>query len=231
MFLPCHKDDTAMDTAIMIWNKFISHTGLFQNILSDRYPKFTSALWTNLHNLFGAKSPFSKAYHPQAEGLAKRMINTLEYMIRRLCAYGLKLKDTDGFSHDWCTLIPALEPECKTSMNYSTSNKPALLEKGWNPILTYDTLKKDLVDIHPIERSFKMMFVKVRPHANRCIQDSLEYAKERWDKGYKPPDFKVGDSVLVSTPNFNNIKHPKKLKDFFAGKYMIKEPHQPNSVK
>ncbi|MBW0559094.1 hypothetical protein O181_098809 [Austropuccinia psidii MF-1] len=22
MFLPCHKDDTAMDTAIMIWNKF-----------------------------------------------------------------------------------------------------------------------------------------------------------------------------------------------------------------
>ncbi|MBW0490006.1 hypothetical protein O181_029721 [Austropuccinia psidii MF-1] len=29
MFLPCHKDDIAMDTAIMIWNKAISHTGLF----------------------------------------------------------------------------------------------------------------------------------------------------------------------------------------------------------
>ncbi|MBW0544089.1 hypothetical protein O181_083804 [Austropuccinia psidii MF-1] len=54
MFLPCHKDDTAMDTAIMIWNKVISHTGLFQNIISDRDPKFTSALWTSLHNLFGA---------------------------------------------------------------------------------------------------------------------------------------------------------------------------------
>ncbi|MBW0530664.1 hypothetical protein O181_070379 [Austropuccinia psidii MF-1] len=44
MFLPCHKDDTAMDTAIMIWNKAISHTGFFQNIISDRDPKFTSAL-------------------------------------------------------------------------------------------------------------------------------------------------------------------------------------------
>ncbi|MBW0534689.1 hypothetical protein O181_074404 [Austropuccinia psidii MF-1] len=44
MLLPCHKDDTAMDTAIMIWNKGISHTGLFQNIISDRDPKFTSAL-------------------------------------------------------------------------------------------------------------------------------------------------------------------------------------------
>ncbi|MBW0519310.1 hypothetical protein O181_059025 [Austropuccinia psidii MF-1] len=53
MFLPCHKDDTAMDTSIMIWNKVISHTGLFQNIISDRDPKITSTLWTNLHNLFG----------------------------------------------------------------------------------------------------------------------------------------------------------------------------------
>ncbi|MBW0594021.1 hypothetical protein O181_133736 [Austropuccinia psidii MF-1] len=61
MFLPCHKDDTAMDTAIMIWNKIISHTGLFQNIISDRDPKFTSALWTNLINLFGTKLPFSTA--------------------------------------------------------------------------------------------------------------------------------------------------------------------------
>ncbi|MBW0545555.1 hypothetical protein O181_085270 [Austropuccinia psidii MF-1] len=41
MFLPCHKDDTAMDTAIIIWNKVISHTGLCQNIISDRDPKFT----------------------------------------------------------------------------------------------------------------------------------------------------------------------------------------------
>ncbi|MBW0542089.1 hypothetical protein O181_081804 [Austropuccinia psidii MF-1] len=41
MFLPCHKDDTAMDTAIMIWNKVISYTGLFQNIISYRDPKFT----------------------------------------------------------------------------------------------------------------------------------------------------------------------------------------------
>ncbi|MBW0524422.1 hypothetical protein O181_064137 [Austropuccinia psidii MF-1] len=41
MFLPCHKDYTAMDTDIMIWNKVISRIGLFQNIISDRDPKFT----------------------------------------------------------------------------------------------------------------------------------------------------------------------------------------------
>ncbi|MBW0552592.1 hypothetical protein O181_092307 [Austropuccinia psidii MF-1] len=88
-FLPSHKDDTAMNTARMIWNKAISHTGLFQNIISDRDPKFTSDLWTNLNNLFGTKLSSSTAYNPQTDGLVERMIQTLEEIIRRFCAYGL----------------------------------------------------------------------------------------------------------------------------------------------
>ncbi|MBW0558581.1 hypothetical protein O181_098296 [Austropuccinia psidii MF-1] len=87
MFLPCHKDDTAMDTVIMIWNKVISHTGMFQNFRSDRQLKLTSALWTNLHNLFGTKLSFSKASHPQTDGPAERMIPNLEDIIRIFCAY------------------------------------------------------------------------------------------------------------------------------------------------
>ncbi|MBW0564134.1 hypothetical protein O181_103849 [Austropuccinia psidii MF-1] len=191
MFLPCHKDDTAMDTAIMIWNKVISHTGLFQNIISDRDIKFTSALWTNLHNLFGTNLSFSTAYHLQADGLAERMIQTLEDMIRRFCAYGLEFKDSYGFTHDCCTLIPALEMNYKTSIHSSTGKTPAMLEKGWNPRPPYDTLKEDLVDIHPTARSFKIILDKERDHANRCMQYSFKYAKERWDKSHKPPDFKI----------------------------------------
>ncbi|MBW0566427.1 hypothetical protein O181_106142 [Austropuccinia psidii MF-1] len=55
IFLPCQKDDTAMDTALMKWNRVVSWTGIFANIISDRDPKFTSALWKNLHQLFGTK--------------------------------------------------------------------------------------------------------------------------------------------------------------------------------
>ncbi|MBW0509897.1 hypothetical protein O181_049612 [Austropuccinia psidii MF-1] len=130
MFFPCHKDDTAMDTAILILNKVISHTGLFQNIISDRDPKFTSEFWTNLHYLFGTKLSFSTAYHPQTDGLAERIIQTLEDMIRRFCVYGLEFKDSEDFTHDWCTLIPALELAYKASIHYSTCKTPAMLEKG-----------------------------------------------------------------------------------------------------
>ncbi|MBW0530089.1 hypothetical protein O181_069804 [Austropuccinia psidii MF-1] len=91
IFLPCHKDNTAMDTACLLWSRVISHTGLFKKIISDRDPKFTSALWTNLHSFFGTKLSFSTAYHPQKDGLAERMIQTLEDIMRRFCAYGLEL--------------------------------------------------------------------------------------------------------------------------------------------
>ncbi|MBW0581156.1 hypothetical protein O181_120871 [Austropuccinia psidii MF-1] len=64
IFLSCHKDDTAMDTALLLWSRAISHTGIFKNIIVDRDPKFTSALWTNLHRLFRTKLSFSTAYHP-----------------------------------------------------------------------------------------------------------------------------------------------------------------------
>ncbi|MBW0541769.1 hypothetical protein O181_081484 [Austropuccinia psidii MF-1] len=127
IFLPCHKDDTSMDTGLLIWNRVVSWSGIFTNIISDRDPKLTSALWTNPHQLFGTKFSFSTAYHPQADGQAESMIQTLEDMVRRLCAYGLEFKDCYGFTHNWCTLLPALELAYKTSIHASTNQTPAIL--------------------------------------------------------------------------------------------------------
>ncbi|MBW0575516.1 hypothetical protein O181_115231 [Austropuccinia psidii MF-1] len=230
IFLPCHNDDTAMDTALLISNRVVSWTGIFTDIISDRYPKFTSALWTNLHQLFGTKLSFSTGYHPQTDGLAERMIQTLEDMVRRICAYVLELEDRDGFTHDWCTMMPALELAYKTSIHASTNKTPALLEKGWNPKLPQDFLRTDLIEIHPTSSSFNGMLDKPRKHAVRCMEDSFAYAKDKWDKLHETPDFKVGDLVLVSTTNFNNIKGCKKLKDSFAGAFVIKALHGDNSV-
>ncbi|MBW0512428.1 hypothetical protein O181_052143 [Austropuccinia psidii MF-1] len=163
-----------MDTALLIWNRVIYHTGLFKNIISDRDPKFTSDLWTNLHEILGTKLLFSRAYHPQKDGLAERMIQTLEDMIRRFCAYFLEFKDSDGFTHDLCTLIPELELAYKTSIHASTGKTPAMLEKGWNPKLPLDNLKKDLADIHPTASIFKLFLDNVRHHAKQSMNDSFE---------------------------------------------------------
>ncbi|MBW0513796.1 hypothetical protein O181_053511 [Austropuccinia psidii MF-1] len=125
--LPCHKDDTAMDTAPLIWNIVISWTGIFTKIISNRDHKLTSALWKYLHKLFGTALLFSTTYHPQTDGLAERMIQTLEYMVKRICAYGLESKDCDGLTHDWFNLLPELEFSYKTSIHASTNQNSAIL--------------------------------------------------------------------------------------------------------
>ncbi|MBW0460582.1 hypothetical protein O181_000297 [Austropuccinia psidii MF-1] len=98
IFFPCHKDDTAMDTSLLICNRVISWTHIFTNIISDSDTKFTSALWKNLHQLFGTKLSFSIAYDPQTDGLAERIIQKLEYMVRGFYSYGFELKYFDALT-------------------------------------------------------------------------------------------------------------------------------------
>ncbi|MBW0564994.1 hypothetical protein O181_104709 [Austropuccinia psidii MF-1] len=84
--------------------------------------------------------------------------------------------------------------------------------------------------MHPTAANFKGMLDRARKHAVRCMEDSFAYAKDKWDKSHATPDFKVGDLVLVSTTNFNNIKGCKKLKDSFAGPFVIETLHEENAV-
>ncbi|MBW0569603.1 hypothetical protein O181_109318 [Austropuccinia psidii MF-1] len=87
-------------TALLFWNKIISTCGVPKIIISDRDPKFTSEFWTNLNDMLGTKLAFSKAYCPQTDGLAGRMIQTMEDILRRFCAYGMEYKDHEGYTTD-----------------------------------------------------------------------------------------------------------------------------------
>ncbi|MBW0475239.1 hypothetical protein O181_014954 [Austropuccinia psidii MF-1] len=99
--LPFHEEDTAMNTALSFWNNIISTCGVPKIIICDRDPKFTSEIWTNLYDMLGTKLALSTAYHPQTDSLAERMIQTMEEIVRRFCAYGMEYKDHEGYNHDW----------------------------------------------------------------------------------------------------------------------------------
>ncbi|MBW0566767.1 hypothetical protein O181_106482 [Austropuccinia psidii MF-1] len=104
-----------------------------------------------------------------------------------------------------------------------------MLEKGWNPRSPADALRKNLIDIHPTASRFKIMLDKVKHHAKKTINDAFDYAKQKWDKSHKVPDFKVGDLLLVSALNFNNIEGPKKLQDSYVGLFFIVALHGTNA--
>ncbi|MBW0574653.1 hypothetical protein O181_114368 [Austropuccinia psidii MF-1] len=230
IFWPCHKDDTAMDTDLLIWNRVVSWTGIFTNIISDRDFKFKSALWKNLHQFFGTKLSFSTDYHPQTDGLAERMLQTLEDMVGIFFSHGLELKNCDLLIHYWCTLLPEFELEYKTYINSSDNQNLAILEEGLNHRLSQDSLRKNLVEIHPTASSFKGIVDKAIKYAVRCMEGSFAYAKDKWDKLHDTPYFKIGDLVILSTTKSNNIKGFKKLKDSFEGNFVIKALHGENAV-
>ncbi|MBW0497646.1 hypothetical protein O181_037361 [Austropuccinia psidii MF-1] len=177
--LPCHKEDTAMDTPQLFWNSIISICGVPKIIISDRDSKFTSEFWTNLYDMLGTKLSFITAYHPQTDGLAERMIQTMEDILRTFCAYGMEYKDHEGYTNDWVTLLPEVQLAYSTSQHSTTGNKPALVEKGGNPLLPMDHLRKNLLIIHPTAKYFHEMWNRACDTAAKCIAEAKEYNKQR----------------------------------------------------
>ncbi|MBW0497241.1 hypothetical protein O181_036956 [Austropuccinia psidii MF-1] len=129
--LPFHKEDTEMDTDLLFWNNIIVTCGVPKIMISDRDPKFTSEFWTNLYDMLGKKLAFQKSYNPHTDGLAGRIIQTMEDIIRRLCAYGMEYKDHEGYTHYLVTLLPSVQLAYNTSHYSTTGKSPSLVEKGW----------------------------------------------------------------------------------------------------
>jgi len=219
-----------MDTALLFWNNIVYDVGCPRYIITDRDPKFMSEFWRNLYDICGTELKFSTAYHPQTDGLAERMIQTLEDMIRRYCAFGMTFKDKDNFSHDWVTLLPALEFAFNSSKHSTTNKSPFELERGWTPWFPRDILMSKTINLHPNSENFHKMMTKAERFAAECVKEAVNYNKTRWDKTHKEHEFKVGDLVLVSTHNFNNLGGPKKLRDSFVGPFEIKKLHGKNAI-
>ncbi|MBW0472791.1 hypothetical protein O181_012506 [Austropuccinia psidii MF-1] len=145
----------------------------------------------------------------------------MEDILRRFCAYCMEYKDHEGYTHHWVTLLPEVQLAYNKSQHSTTEKTPALVEKGWNPLLPVDHLKKNLVTIHPTAKDFHEMWKRACDTAAKCIAEAKEYNKQGWDKSHMEPDFREGDQVLVSTLNFNNLRGPKKMIYTFVGPFTI----------
>ncbi|MBW0498056.1 hypothetical protein O181_037771 [Austropuccinia psidii MF-1] len=123
--------------------------GLLQHIEEPKHPwETTNVDWVTRLVPGGKESLNScliivdRDYDPQTDGLAERMIQTMEDIIRRFCAYGMAYKDHEGYTHDWVTLLPAVHLAYNTSQHSTTGKSPSLVENGLNPLLPVDNLKK-----------------------------------------------------------------------------------------
>ncbi|MBW0461491.1 hypothetical protein O181_001206 [Austropuccinia psidii MF-1] len=124
--------------------------------------------------MLGTKLAFFIDYHPQTDGVGEGKIQTMEDIIRRFCAYGMEYKDHEGYTHDWVTLLPVFQLAYNTSQHSTTGKSPSLVEKGWNPLLPVDHLKKKYLTIDPTAKVFHKILKRACETAYELIAEAKE---------------------------------------------------------
>ena len=78
------KNHTACTTARVLYNNFFSVFGFSQKLLSDQGTEFTRGVIAAMYKLLRIEKIRTTLYHPQTNGLAERVHQTLQRMISKL---------------------------------------------------------------------------------------------------------------------------------------------------
>src|SRR5258708_10419751 len=106
-----------------------------KSIVSDRDSKFTSKFWTELHCLLGVRLKMTTSFHPQGDGQAKWMIQTIIQII-----WVTVCPD----QHNWVLQLPMTEFALNSSANKSMGYAPFELIYGHMPKMAITLPPSDL---------------------------------------------------------------------------------------
>ncbi|GJX83027.1 putative reverse transcriptase domain-containing protein [Tanacetum coccineum] len=114
-FIPTRETDS-METLTRLYIKeIVSRYGVPISIISDHDSHFTSRFWQSLQSVFGTQLDMSTAYHPKIDGQSKRVIQTLEDMLRA-CVI--------DFGKGWERHLPLVEFSYNNSYHASIKAAP-----------------------------------------------------------------------------------------------------------
>ncbi|GKC79661.1 putative reverse transcriptase domain-containing protein [Tanacetum coccineum] len=81
-FLPMKETDSMEKFTQLYLKEIVCRNKVPISIVSDRDSRFTSEFWMSLQRALGTRLDMCTAYHPQTDGQSKRIIQTLEDMLR-----------------------------------------------------------------------------------------------------------------------------------------------------
>nr|GEX56010.1 reverse transcriptase domain-containing protein [Tanacetum cinerariifolium] len=86
-FIPVNEKFKIKKLVRLYLKEIVCKHGVPVSIISDRDPIFASRFWRSLQESLGTSLDMSTAYHSQTDGQSKRMIQTLEDMLRAQKSY------------------------------------------------------------------------------------------------------------------------------------------------
>ncbi|KAL0938012.1 uncharacterized protein CTRU02_207743 [Colletotrichum truncatum] len=186
ILLPGHTTYGAKEWAIVLIRAFqLADWGLPRRIISDRDPKFISAVWTAIFRTLGVKLLLSTAYHPQTDGQSERTNQTAEIAIRfQLSEYP---------ETPWPEVLPALQHNLNNSYTATIGRSPNEVVYGFKPRSTLDVIAEKDAPTESIDVIRKIY----QDEAAALIDIANSLRKERYDKKHSDVRFSVGDEVWI----------------------------------
>ncbi|GKA94507.1 putative reverse transcriptase domain-containing protein [Tanacetum coccineum] len=172
----------------------VTRRGYLSQSFVNRDPRFASNFWRSLQKALGTSLDMSTAYHPQTDEQSKRIIQTLEDMMR----VGVII-----FGKGWVNHFPLVKFSYNNSYHASINAAPfeALYgQKCLSPMCWAEVGEVQLTDPEIVqETTEKIVRIKQRIQAARDRQKS--YA----DLKHKPMEFQVGDSVMLKVSPWKGV--------------------------
>jgi len=210
IFISTHDTITSAELARLFVTHVFSKHRVPSHVTSDRGSEFVSHFFRSLGTALDMRLYFTSGYHPEANGQAERMNQTLEQYLRVYCNYQ---------QDNWSELLPLAEFAYNNAPSTTTGVSPFFANKGYHPnLLVYP--ERDIassrahdfvVDLDELQSTLKEEIAK----AQRQYQPSADSRRQQ------PPDFQVEQSVFVRSQYFQTTRPSKKLSKKYLGPYEI----------
>ena len=202
--------------AEILYKEIIARYGVMRELLSDQGSSFKNKLVAQLCKLLNIKHRFSSAHHPQTDGKAERMIQTVIRSLKLTCENQTQ----------WVEKLTPVLMSYRSTVSMAIGMSPYHALFGREMVTGIDTNLLQDFSKSPNIQSYMTQLVPRLQLTHEIIQQNLRdgQAKSKlyYDKTSAEPQIQVGQKVLMHDPT-TKIGECPKFKRRWTGPYMIVE--------
>jgi len=210
-FIPL-REKTAADLAIAFAREIWKYHGLPTDIVSDRDSRFTSEVWKEFLRLSGIRPRMSTAFHPQTDGQTECLNQTIEAYLR---AFVNREQD------NWVSLLPMAEFAYNNSVTIGNGMTPFFANYGFHPAVLDPPTGEPL---NPASTVYAHWMQAVHDESQKGLEEAQDRMRRYTNPARKePPEYQVGDLVMLSGRNIKTRRPSRKLDDKNHGPFQIEK--------